>query len=318
MAAEISCSHILGQSSPLLVRGTKVLDRKGLPPWFVTELAASIGTFELENGSLRKAKKVFRVGAEAPNGNVKAQLQWLRIHHADVVPANAPPRGSIDDHEACALSLRVDRNWSGAISSCEEWGKDEFFSERPFCLGSYIAIEALGDADRAERILRKGLVANGNDTVLLNNLAIAMAMQGRLGEARSTLAKAEKKLAGSPFEDKVVLMATSGLIDYRTGNIELGREKYLDAIKIASESGHVDDARRAALYLVLEELEARTLASRSLSSIIVRKVEKAGGSEGWPERSALLNRIKQAAKAPGVVSGNAERDTVGELVDSIP
>ena len=319
MAAEISCSQILSQRSPLILRGIKELDRKRLPPWSVTELAASIGTFELESGSQRKAKRIFRIGAEAPNGNVKAQLQWLRIHHAEVVPANVPLRDSLDDHEACALDLRVDGSWSEAISSCEEWGKDEFFSERPFCLGSYIALEALGDADRAERILREGLIANRNDTILLNNLAIALAMQGKLEESKSTLANAEKKVAGSPFEDKVILMATSGLVAYRAGNVERGRSQYLDVIKkMASENGRRDEARRAALYMALEELAARTAESRSFSTSILEKVEKAGTSDGWPEREALLKRVKQAAKASGGDSIDTESESVGDLIDSIP
>ena len=318
MAAEISCSQILSQSSPLLLRGIKELGRKRLPPWSVTELAASIGTFEIENGSQLKAKRFFRVGAEAPNGNVKAQLQWLRIHHAKGVPANAPLRDSLDDHEACALDLRVDGRWSEAILSCEEWGKDEFFSERPFCLGSYIAIEALGDADHAERILREGLIANRNDTVLLNNLAIALAMQGKLEESKSTLANAEKKIAGSPFEDKVILMATSGLVAYRSGNVDRGRNQYLKVMKMTSENGRRDETRRAALYMALEELEARTAESKPFSTSILEKVEKAGTSDGWPEREALLRRVKQALKARGGDSIDAERESIGDLIDAIP
>lgn len=317
LAAEISCSHILGVSSPLLSRGIRVLEREALPARHVTELAASIGTFELENGSERKAKKSFGIGAKSPNGNVKAQLQWLRIGHAHVVPPNASLDDGVDDHEARALGFRVEGDWLGAIASCEEWGSDEFFSERPFCLASYIAIEALGDAERAERILNDGLVANRNDTVLLNNLAIALAMQGRLVESRSTLAAASKKILGSPFEDRVALMATKGLIEYREGNVERGREEYLKAIKVASEHGRRDEARRAAIYMALEELKANTADSTWLSSAVLARVERIKG-DGWPEREALLNRVKQALRAKRDSGAYLDHSSVVRLVESIP
>ena len=318
MAAEISCSQIIGQSSSLLQRGLSVLDRKRLPSWSVTELAASIGTVELVSGSNRKARKIFRVGAEAPNGNVKAQLQWLRIHHSEVFPVGAPVPSILDDYEASALSLRADGNWLEAISSCEKWGKEEFFSERPFCLGSYIAIEALGDAECAERILREGLVANRNDTVLLNNLAIALAMQGKLEECRSTLAAAQRKLGGSPFSDKVALMATRGLVAYRSGNVEVGRGEYFEAIKMACQNGQGDQARRAALYMVLEELYASTPESGSLSRTVLEKVKKTGTSEGWPERDALLSRVEHATETMNEVSEQSGSELLGDLIDSIP
>ena len=318
MSAEIACSHILGQTSPLLLRGNKVLDRKRLPPWAVTELAASIATFELKNGSQRKARKIFRVGAEAPNGNVQAQLQWLRIHHTDAFPTTIHGYDGLNDHEASALGLRVDKNWRDAISSCEAWSKDEFFSERPFCLGSYIAIEALGDAKRAENILRDGLVANRNDAVLLNNLAIALAMQGKLEESLSTFASAERQVTGSRVEDRVSLMATSGLLAYRAGDVKAGRRDYLQAVRVASKERLGSQARRASLYMVLEELEARTAESGLLTKMVLGKVEKIGDGEGWPERTALLNRVKEAAKAKGDVSKSEQTDTIGELIDSIP
>ena len=316
MASEIACSHIVGESSPLLKRGARMLDANDLPPWFVTELAASVGTFELKNGSRRQARRQFKVGAKNPNDNVKAQLQWLRIADVDMVPSEEVDLEGDFDHEARALSCRVDGDWRGAIASCERWGDDEVYSERPFCLGSYVAIEALGDAPSAEALLRKGLVANRRDTILLNNLAVALAMQGKVDEARSRLSDARRTASGLGTVDAVTLKATEGLVEYRDKNIAHGRACYFDAIEMALKNRLDEAVRRAFLYLTLEELEAGTADGKWFSRLVVDRARRT--SDGtWPERNALLDRVRRAGRWRQPGSGFSDRIGANRLVDLV-
>ena len=138
MAAEISISQILDRRSSFLKKATELLGSSSFLPRSISELATSIGVYELESGSRGKARRNFMLGAEDPNGNVRAQLQWVRIHDEHLLPSDMYFEESDSDHEARALSLRIEGKWEKAISSCEQWGEEEFFSERPFCMGSYI------------------------------------------------------------------------------------------------------------------------------------------------------------------------------------
>ena len=269
----------------------------------------------MEYGSRGKARKNFLIGAKDPNGNVRAQLQWVRIHDEYLLPSNMNFEERDSDHEARALSLRVEGKWQGAISSCEQWGDDEFFSERPFCMGSYIAIEALGDAVKAQEIAENGLVANDKNTSLLNNYAVALALQGKVKESKVAIAEAEKN---KTEHDTVTLAATKGLIEYRSNEIENGRKQYTEAIKTALRERNRQEAHRAAVHMIVEEIHARTKESRSLATLIINKIEKSESVARWPERNALLDRLKKIAKLTTGIAEYKEGDSVREAVDSIP
>lgn len=60
---------------------------------------------------------------------------------------------------------------------------------------SYYADTALQDHVAAESFARAGLASNPNDALLLNNLAVAVARQGRISEAAETLAKVPQSAA---------------------------------------------------------------------------------------------------------------------------
>jgi hypothetical protein len=58
--------------------------------------------------------------------------------------------------------------------------------------------------------------------------------------------------------DHATLEATSGLLAFRQGLPDQGRDYYENAIKTFQRSGGAEFAGRAAVYLALEEVKART------------------------------------------------------------
>ena len=114
----------------------------------------------------------------------------------------------------------------------------------------------LEDYNEAERVLRFGLVANPGDRLLTNNLAFVLISLGRLAEAQSLLDRMDPRAA----EDlsTITLIATRGMVLFRKGLVEVGRNLYLDAIDIAKRKSNPRFAALAALHLAVEEIRADT------------------------------------------------------------
>lgn len=309
IAAEIAASQIAGRSSKYTKTGLRILESQRFSDGEISELAASLGTVEVEGGKVRRAKKLFDVSARLPNDNVKAQFQWLRGAHRGALPSRQIDLDGKLDHEARAWDHQKREEWQEAIDSCWQWGADEPFSDRPYLLGSYIAIEALGDAIQAEKLAREGLLANTGETYLHNNLAVALAYQGKLEEAEESWKLAKRRASGGYEEG--TLRATAGLLHYRRGDVEAGRKEYVAAIEAARARGDEDAARRAAVYLVLEEVVAKTAESDVLAEFLLARVNTLE-----PETRMFANRIRRAHRAKSspeavdVESMNALRNLV--------
>jgi tetratricopeptide (TPR) repeat protein len=103
-----------------------------------------------------------------------------------------------------------------------------------------------------EQICQDGLIASSGDGTLLNNLAFALANQGKLKEAQEALNRAMRSAPSGAT--KICCDATQGLIYFRTGETEKGRERYEAAMSGASKARLVSIQIRGALHLALEEL----------------------------------------------------------------
>lgn len=309
VAAEIAASQIAGRASKFSKAGLRLLESQRFSNGEISELAASLGTVEVKGGKMRKAKRLFEVSARLPNDNVKAQFQWLRGAHRDALPSRRINLNGRLDHEARAWDHQKAEKWQDAINSCWQWGADEPFSDRPYLLGSYIAIEALGDAAQAEKLARKGLLANAHETYLHNNLAVSLAYQGRLDDAEESWRAARR--GASRIDSEGTLRATAGLLHYRRGDVEAGRREYVAAIRAARTSRDEDAARRAAVYLVLEEVVAETAESGLLAEFLLARVNTLA-----PETRRFANQIRRmhSHSATGAVDIES-MNTLRNLVD---
>ena len=316
MATEIAASQIASAPSHLVKMGKKIVESSG-DPWHTTELAAAIGTVELENGAVRRATKAFRHSAIRPNDNVKAQLLWASTAHNRVDLSGQIEVLDAQDHEARALECKKDKQWSDAVVKCEAWGKDESYSNRPFSLGSYLAIEALGDGKIAEGFAKNGLQSNPQDAMLYNNLAVAQAMQGNLKGSTESLRNAIRFTDGSDGQ-AIVIKATEGMIAYREGNVDAGRVCYLDAMQKAHATRKADYKAAAALYMVNEELAAKTLASKRLAASVLDAMRVLPTSES----EAFVDRIREQARghrgsAAAIDEANLKNKVIGDVVNLV-
>jgi len=217
-----------------------------------SELAAALGTFELKDAGIRRARKYFQISAVAPNENVVAQLFWLSKNYGVNFDRSLLDRG--EAFEARAQSSAEANDWENAIQACLRWLDNEPFAIRPAFEGGYIASEMLGDFKTAKEFAHRGLISNPKSGGLMNNLAYALIMEGDIVGAKDLISRAKQFLGNDEERERAVLQATEGLLLYRQGNAADGASHYIACILKARELKIEQVVQLAYLHFCYEEL----------------------------------------------------------------
>jgi tetratricopeptide (TPR) repeat protein len=253
LASEIAVSSSMKRISRFAKRGMLLMN-DDFAPHTLTELGAALGTLETETGNNRRAKKLLKQSLLGANENSIAQIEWLnhtRLGGGIDISRATPP--GLD--EAQAWRSYFEGDWTTATKSSTRWLRDQPFSGNAATLHSYIVADMLENFEPAVASLRAAIRCNPDSLMLRNNLAYSLINLGELTEAEKLLR--ELHLEQSSGTDRV-LIATVGLLEFRKGNAEMGRNLYLQAIEQCKRLGLTDDAGRAATYLAIEEVRAKT------------------------------------------------------------
>ena len=248
MAAEIAVSSLRSESSELAKPARRLIESNSVPPFHISELASSLATLEAMSGGARSARRLFTTSLLDPTENSIAQAKWAtdsaKVFEMDprFLQMRAP-------FEARAWAHFRTARWAKALHEAEEWLRDQPFSTGPALLSSYIASTSLEDFERGESLALEGLQANPRDALLLNNLAFAQASAGKLEEAIRTIGRIEST---ADLGVRIIRSATVGLIHFREGRSEVGRQFYLSAISEARRTGKERLAAKAAIFYALE------------------------------------------------------------------
>ena len=254
LAAQIAVASVVGYRSPLLKRAKAIVADQRFSPKHLTELASALATVEFENGSLVGSRRLFRQSLIDPTENSVAQADWAARRMEGLgVPSAALEQSHT--FEARTWRLFAETHWQEGLAACDDWLADEPFSSRPAMIGSYHALVAAHDYHRAEKFALEGLQSNPKHPGLLNNLAVALADQGKLDEAERALSRAHDDLVE---RDLIARTATAGLIRFRRGQHEAGRALYRDAIDRARRDNDEYMRVLALAHLAREEAIAGT------------------------------------------------------------
>lgn len=249
LAAEIAASDQAGRSSPYIATARKMLESGASAPRHYSELAAAVGTLEHDSGRHKKAKQLFAQSLLDPTDNSLAQAVFVSNEDKKiVVPSELDLRHQA--FEARTRSAYANGNFVAAMEGADKWLRDEPFDIKPALLGSYMSFEP-SLAAAAEEIATRGLRSMPSHASLLNNRAVARAYIGRLSEAFDDIKQSVKASREEP-----AYLATLGLIAYRTGFYDFGRECYVAAISWFSSRRDLVSTYRASLYWVREAIRA--------------------------------------------------------------
>ena len=258
LASEISINMLRGRHSRYMKISRAVLKSGDFDPFTLSELASTMGTVELLDGSSKKSREFFEQSLKKPNDNSLAQAEWAvskRLH----LHIGSQALQVKNNFEAQSMYLFFQEDFPKALEQAELWLCDTPFSKRAVLHGSEIAYIHLKQFDVAQQILNIGVQAHPKDAGLLNNLAYSYALDGKIEDAEkqlniiSRLNKSDIK----PEED-VCCTATKGLLAYKRKDVEKGRELYTKAIHMANDLG-IDDIEfqwNAMLNFMREEILA--------------------------------------------------------------
>lgn len=260
-AAEIAVADGLERHSTCIKNARLLLDDNNNSPLAKSELAAALSTIEAKSGSRKKVNTLVRQALADPSENALAQIEWLATQRYAQEPPATPLTASF---EAQARHFQRAKLFPQSLDAAEKWYAFQPFSSGPLLLSTFIASVCLNDDDRAIRIARKAAPAKRRDPLLLNNLAFAYARKDYLLEAANAL----RMIDMSVLEERQVLTvaATNGLVLFRSGYVQEGREMYRKAVTGFDRLAQSRSAAMAAFFWACEE---KRLATPEASALVV-------------------------------------------------
>jgi len=256
LASEIAVATASGLTSRLIKFAKAIIKSQKYEPFHMSELASALGTLEMESGDLRRARRFLRTSLEKPNENATAQASWA---------ARSSSQLQLDDiikvyrkisHEALSWFYYYQGDWKEATNEIRRWFFDQPFSSQPAIFGSFLWSTIFENFDESVKIAKKGLLANPNNFLLLNNFSFAVASANQVGEAQKYFNRIETTSLSQ--SENIIWLATKGFLSYRTGNSKLGRQLYLQSISNARRINNRRLEALAAIHIAFEELRAAT------------------------------------------------------------
>jgi len=176
------------------------------------------------------------------------------------------------------LSEYQNKNYKSALKYADEWSTDLPYAKSPIYFAFHVSNTHLKDFELSERILRKGLSANRMDSGLLNNLAYVYALQNKTEDALQVISKVNMN-EQMENNTKICLEATRGLIYFRSGFTDLGRQCYLRAIEDTMRLSDEPELNwLAILNYAREELRIQSEYSDKVMDL-VEKIPETGNEE---------------------------------------
>lgn len=287
-ASEIALAPLAQRTSQSIRVGRELVDGGSFAPLHVSELAASLGTFFLQEGNSRLARRYFEVAALSPNATSEAQLVWASRSIKDIQPSV-----HAGFSEAAMRWNVFHGHLDAALDECWRWLNDEPYSSGPAANGSFFATVFDRDYLAGLAFAKTGLVANPGDPILSNNAAVALACLGSTEEATRMVAsvshRADPGLAAT-------IAATRGLIHFREGESIRGRREYRRALLTAVENKDRKLAFRAFMHWMHEEARVGHIdagAARQIAQVgdrVIARNPQIGwmDAEIWKHKSASI------------------------------
>lgn len=295
VAVEIATAGAARRPPKLVGIGRRMVANSKFHPIHVSELASALATLDLESGKIKQARRLFVKSLNHATENSLAQFIWASQHDQSIRYGRGLPHVA-GSFEAAMRVNYWNGNWQEAVDACREWLKDQPFSTYPAVFGSYLSSIVLEKHDDSEEFARRGLAANPEEFMLINNMAFALINQDKLKMAERFLASGRALRSASRQQAEhrgIVLKATRGFFEFRRGNIERARKLYLEAIENAQHAPNTNRLRALALFNYARE-EIRVDGPDALR--IVLRARDALNKLRDPECIVLSKRLYHIAR----------------------
>ncbi len=275
VSSEIAVSESTGHKPRLLKIARNLLQNRNLSDWSLNELAGSLSTLERNSGSNKKAKKLLYQALKEPNENTLAQIEWLgRYLSAEIT---RPHKEIVAGFEADTWLLYRQGNHEEALEFAKKWYQFQPFSSRSAVLASYIASVCLEDDLEAIKIIEEAKKSSPDDLMLNNNYAFALASLNRIDKALAVISAIRNESQDERFS--YTLAATKGLVRFRKGDDQRGRELYQCSINGFRKLQDHSSAATAAVFLAREEAILKSKNQKASLDEATKLAKQAGVKE---------------------------------------
>lgn len=298
-ATELSVAQI-AKVNPRLWSAAKKLIEKNFIPLHTAELTSSIATFELKAGAAKKAKSLFLRSLYDPNKSTLAQAKWAERNSSFKLIGKEINQRK-DAYEAQFWTEYRKMNMQRALSySCRWLDEEPYSSKAAICVTATAAV--LDDYKTIELASKHGCRANPDDlTLRLNQIYVKLALLNTadaptIEEQR----KIEEELRSLTTKDDSISAhaeANLGLLFYRTGNLELGKEHYKKAEDKFSKNGHAAPAFMALLNHAREAI----IAQAPICLLLLKRIQEMLGRSGphiTPGAQYYALKLSRLSKSP--------------------
>ena len=249
-AAEIAVAGLANKVPGRLRSTRRGLSAGNFDPAHISELAIAIATVELTAGSVKSARRLFNLGLQKPTENAVAQADWAADHISGIALN--------EDHfllprtfEARAVEHFSEFEFEECMADCARWSDDEPFSTRPLEIATFASIVGLEDYQAAITFARRGLISNPDNFLLRNNLIVALAEAGCVGNAKEEYDVIKpSKMDGS---ERTYWLGTRGLLAFKEDDEQRGRKLYEEAVACARKQPAKHSEALALIHWAYEE-----------------------------------------------------------------
>ena len=268
-AAEIAITDGMKLRSTCINAGRKLVENENISLFSRSELAAALCTMEAKSGSQKKVKHLVRQTLRDPSENALAQIEWLATQSYIRPPPETKTPAS---YEAEARHHYREKQFDQSLVATEQWAQFQPFSSRPLIQATFISSVCLNNDRHTVSMVNAAAPTHRRNPLLMNNLAFALAREGELGAAAEALHRID--LSGLRRQEMLAILATQGLISFRSGEIEKGRELYDNAILEFERMQDFRAAAIAAFFYAFEEKRARCSEAPARVADAKKRVKK--------------------------------------------
>lgn len=283
LASILGLTRKIGKQTNHLVKGQKIIKSHTFNNLEVSELASALGTLELFNGKMNKAKKLFESALLRPSDNAYAQVCWhstTEIIEKSQYTSNAYEASTINKYRA--------KDFVNSFKDNLKWIQEEPFSTRPILTASYHASIFLDKHKESIELTKLGLKINPSNEALKNNLAYDLLLDNKLNEAKLILDNIDHNKINK-LSAKISLIATRGLFHFRNNEVEMGREMYLEAMNEFKKTKNNYMEALAFVNYAREEI----LANTDLSSSVFQKMKEKYSEMKQLDIQALSKKVEK-------------------------
>lgn len=238
-SAHLAVSSHINKFSPFIKNGIQQVNSNKFSSFDLTELNSSLGTIELNNGNIKKAKEFFNNSIKTPNDNSLAQAHFVIKHNKSLNTLSPQNMDVKNAFEALAIKHQQNGEWEKALENCLYWFLDVPYSSEPSGLGSYISCTVLEDFETSIELCELALKSNPNDTLILNNLIYSYLQVNRISDAERVMKLMEFNIKENSEsltrESGITYLATNALYLLKIKQIDRGIELYKEAIELSKK-----------------------------------------------------------------------------------